>query len=293
MILSKKYNEIMDQVRVTDEMKQRVLQNVKERMEENITAGEKAESEGSEHKSGEAQKQEHGKTPETGKIIHSRFLSYSRTSRYLSVAACIMMLLVGGLTVPRLLHRGNGLLPDSTSAAVGMEPGETMVGFAQPGAEENQDELGGQAGAMVGNGMVEVDSLAELSQVLGFSVPEIKNIPFEVTNTVYTNGWNEFAQVEYQGGAMAENREEGQMEGQAEAEEVMFRKARGTDDISGDYDAYSDVKEITVNETAVTLKGENGQYSLAIWQQDGFTYSLSYEPGGREDAFVMMIQSIR
>ena len=277
--MSKKYNEIMDQVRVTDEMKQRVLQNVKERMEENITAGEKAESEGSEHKSGEAQKQEHGKTPETGKIIHSRFLSYSRTSRYLSVAACIMMLIVGGLTVPRLLHRGNGLLPDSTSAAVGMEPGETMVGFAEPGAEENQDELGGQAGAMVGNGMVEVDSLAELSQVLGFSVPEIKNIPFEVTSTVYTNGWNEFAQVEYQGG------------NQTESEEVLFRKAKGTDDISGDYNVYTDVKEITVNETAVTLKGENGQYSLAIWQQDGFTYSLSYEPGGREDAFVMMIQS--
>lgn len=277
--MSKKYNEIMDQVRVTDEMKQRVLQNVKERMEENITAGEKAESEGSEHKSGEAQKQEHGKTPETGKIIHSRFLSYSRTSRYLSVAACIMMLIVGGLTVPRLLHRGNGLLPDSTSAAVGMEPGETMVGFAEPGAEENQDELGGQAGAMVGNGMVEVDSLAELSQVLGFSVPEIKNIPFEVTSTVYTNGWNEFAQVEYQGG------------NQTESEEVLFRKAKGTDDISGDYNVYTDVKEIAVNETAVTLKGENGQYSLAIWQQDGFTYSLSYEPGGREDAFVMMIQS--
>ena len=277
--MSKKYNEIMDQVRVTDEMKQRVLQNVKERMEENITAGEKAESEGSEHKSGEAQKQEHGNTPETGKIIHSRFLSYSRTSRYLSVAACIMMLIVGGLTVPRLLHRGNGLLPDSTSAAVGMEPGETMVGFAEPGAEENQDELGGQAGAMVGNGMVEVDSLAELSQVLGFSVPEIKNIPFEVTSTVYTNGWNEFAQVEYQGG------------NQTESEEVLFRKAKGTDDISGDYNVYTDVKEIAVNETAVTLKGENGQYSLAIWQQDGFTYSLSYEPGGREDAFVMMIQS--
>ena len=100
-----------------------------------------------------------------------------------------------------------------------------------------------------------------------------------MTSTVYTNGWNEFAQVEYQGG------------NQTESEEVLFRKAKGTDDISGDYNVYTDVKEIAVNETAVTLKGKNGQYSLAIWQQDGFTYSLSYEPGGREDAFVMMIQS--
>ena len=30
MILSEKYKEIMDQVRVTDEMKQRVLRNMKE-----------------------------------------------------------------------------------------------------------------------------------------------------------------------------------------------------------------------------------------------------------------------
>ncbi len=224
--MSKKYNEIMDQVRVTDEMKQRVLQNVKEEIE--------AE-----------------KTPESGKIIRSRFLSYGRASRYLSVAACIMMLLVGGLTVPKLLNRGNA----------------------------PQNEAGGEVGAMVGNGMVEVDSLAELSQSIGFSVLEIKNIPFEVTSTVYTNGWNEFAQVEYQGGS--------------QEEAVLFRKARGTDDISGDYNVYSDVKEITVNEVSVTLKGDEGQYKLAIWQQDGFAYSLSYEPDGSEDVFVEMIQSVQ
>lgn len=79
--------------------------------------------------------------------------------------------------------------------------GETMVGFEAPGAEESQNEAGGQAGAMVGNGMVEEDSLAELSKSIGFSVPEVKNIPFEVTSTVYTNGWNEFAQVNTRGKA--------------------------------------------------------------------------------------------
>ena len=66
MILSKKYNEIMDQVRVTDEMKQRVLQNVKEGIETE-------------------------KIPESGKIIHSRFLSYGRVSFRCSLyhdAAC-------------------------------------------------------------------------------------------------------------------------------------------------------------------------------------------------------------
>ena len=121
--------------------------------------------------------------------------------------------------------------------------------------------------------------MAELSQVLGFSVPEVKNTPFEVTSTVYTNGWNEFAQVEYQG--------------KSQDEAVLFRKARGTDDISGDYNTYSDVKEVTVKEVSVTLKGDDGQYKLAIWQQDGFAYSLNYEPGGSQAVFVEMIQSVQ
>ena len=276
MILSKKYKEIMDQVRVTDEMKQRVLQNVKAEMEAEkesklrMNAGNKART---------IRKQRSGEWPESGKIIQSRFFSYGRTSRYLSAAACIMMLIVGGLTVPRLLHRGNGLPLDPTGTAVGMAPGETMVGFEAPGAEESQNEAGGQAGAMVGNGMVEVDSLAELSKSIGFSVPEVKSIPFEVTSTVYTNGWNEFAQVEYQG--------------ESQDEAVLFRKARGTDDISGDYNTYSDVTEVTVNEVFVTLKGNEGQYKLAIWQQDGFAYSLNYEPGGSENVFVEMIQRVQ
>lgn len=274
--MSKKYKEIMDQVRVTDEMKQRILRNVKEQVEAEkesklrMNAGNKVRT---------IRKQKSGERPESGKIIQSRFFSYGRTSRYLSAAACIMMLIVGGLTVSRLLHRGNELSPDPTGAAVGMAPGETMVGLGEPGSETGQDELGGQAGAMIGNGMVEVDSLAELSQVLGFSVPEVKNIPFEVTSTVYTNGWNEFAQVEYQG--------------KSQDEAVLFRKARGTDDISGDYNTYSDVTEVTVKEVSVTLKGDDGQYKLAIWQQDGFAYSLNYEPGGSEDVFVEMIQSVQ
>lgn len=275
--MSKKYQEIMDQVRVTDEMKQRVLQNVKEQMEAERTEGTNA---GSRirmiQKQETGKKAEFGKTPESGKIMRSRFLSYGRTSRYLSAAACIMMLLVGGLTVTKLLNRGAPVNP--TEPAVGMMPGETLASSETEGKHASQDEAGGEVGAMVGNDMVEVDSLAELSQALGFPVPELKNIPFEVTGVVYTNGWNEFAQVEYRGGTSVE--------------EVMFRKAKGSDDISGDYNTYTDVKEITVNDVSVTLKGDRGTYSLATWQQDKFTYSLCLESGGSEDAFVSMIQSI-
>ena len=159
----------------------------------------------------------------------------------------------------------------STGETVTVQPSEDFVGMPNPFTDnatlEEAEEYSG------------FSPMAELSQVLGFSVPEVKNIPFEVTSTVYTNGWNEFAQVEYQG--------------KSQDEAVLFRKARGTDDISGDYNTYSDVKEVTVKEVSVTLKGDDGQYKLAIWQQDGFAYSLNYEPGGSEAVFVEMIQSVQ
>lgn len=224
--MSKKYKEIMDQVRVTDEMKQRILQNVKNEME-------------------------------TPKISRSRFLSYGKTSRYISAAACIAMLLVGSLTVTRFLDRE--AMPNPNESAGDMISGE------------------GQGEAMVVNGMEVLDSAQELSQALGFSVTDITDIPFEVKNTEYTNGWNEFAQIVYQG----------------EDSEILFRKARGTDDISGDYNTYEDVKVVSIHHAEVTLKGESENYSLAIWQQDGFTYSLSMEPSGSEAVFVEMIRSIQ
>lgn len=103
MILSEKYKEIMDQVRVTDEMKQRVLRNMKEQVEAEkasklrMNAGNKVRT---------IRKQKSGERPESGKIIQSRFFSYGRISRYLSAAACIMMLIVGGLTVPAAAASG-------------------------------------------------------------------------------------------------------------------------------------------------------------------------------------------
>ena len=70
MILSEKYKEIMDQVRVTDEMKQRVLRNMKEQVEAEkasklrMNVGNKVRT---------IRKQKSGERPESGKIIQSRF----------------------------------------------------------------------------------------------------------------------------------------------------------------------------------------------------------------------------
>lgn len=54
---------------------------------------------------------------------------------------------------------------------------------------------------------------------------------------------------------------------------MCIRKAAGSEDVSGDYNSYAQVKTVD----GVTLKGEDGAFTLAVWTKDGYTYSVSLE----------------
>lgn len=66
----------------------------------------------------------------------------------------------------------------------------------QPG---QQEPTSGQEMVGVVNGMETVASAEELSQKVGFPVSDLKDLPFTVEHTEYTNGWGEFAQIDYEG----------------------------------------------------------------------------------------------
>ena len=53
--------------------------------------------------------------------------------------------------------------------------------------------------------------------------------------------------------------------------EMLIRKAMDTGDISGDYNEYPQVETMD----GVTLKGENGLFSLAVWTSGEYSYSIS------------------
>lgn len=135
-------------------------------------------------------------------------------------------------------------------------------------------EQGTEESVAIANGMVEVNSIDELSAAVNFQVNEVSGLPFNVENEVYTSYWGEMAQIEYTG----------------EGETAVFRKGTGTDDVSGDYSVYSNVKEITVGANTVTLKGENNVFTLAVWTDGEYSYSLDISSGLSEDEWSEMIR---
>ena len=53
-----------------------------------------------------------------------------------------------------------------------------------------------------------------------------------------------------------------------------LRKEKGELDPSGDFTEYAETKEKCVDGINVTLRGENGRWSLATWTRDGYSYSV-------------------
>ncbi len=56
-------------------------------------------------------------------------------------------------------------------------------------------------------------------------------------------------------------------------DEIRIRKAAGDEDCSGDYNAYSEEKTVTVGDREVTLRGNNGKVMVAVWTEGGYSYS--------------------
>ena len=71
---------------------------------------------------------------------------------------------------------------------------------------------------------------------------------------------------------------------------ILVRKAKGEEDLSGDTNTYDVVKTETVGGKSVRLKG-NEQYALvAIWQKGGYSYSITCQGLAYEEMLALVEQ---
>ncbi len=80
--------------------------------------------------------------------------------------------------------------------------------------------------------------------------------------------------------------------GTDEDSEVTIRKAKGTEDISGDYNTYGFEKEISVDGISALAKGDGDMIKLLTWQKGGFTFALHAAKGMTEEQVMDIINLI-
>ena len=209
MTLNRKYDEAMEHIEITPEMRDRILSNIQNM---DLTGN---------------------KTP---KVI--RFPQWKQVA---TLAACLMAVLVGTLTLPHMFHQG---------------PDDPIVDLGPVGD------------------IVEVDTLEELTEKVGFNVSEWSALPFRAEKTSYTAYWQNLAEITYSG----------------EGQTATYRKGVGTEDVSGDFNDYESEVKISTSSAVVTLKGNGGLYSLAFWSDGEYSYSLSLSAGIPEAEWQFMLK---
>ena len=133
---------------------------------------------------------------------------------------------------------------------------------AEEFAAENGELKENSAGITAkGRSVEEVESMQQATELTGFTmrIPEGK-APYTV-KTISVIG-EDMIEVAY-------SKEEPFAVG------YSIRKARAEGDISGDYTEYTESKEVDSEGRKVTLKGEAGRYSLALWEENGFSYAVN------------------
>ena len=162
-----------------------------------------------------------------------------------------------GRTVTKLLSMAACLAVIIAAASALRSPAQVST------SDDLQTNEGDTPGFVQGGAdIVEPDSAAALSAAVGFEVNDI-DLPFTPEQTEYISYWHELAEIDYTG----------------EGKTACYRKAAGTEDCSGDYNVYTDVTEFEAGSITVTLKGDAGQYTLSIWTDGSYSYSLSLSDG--------------
>lgn len=203
------YRELMEQVNLTPEARERILTNV--------------------------QQADLSPQPEQ-KIVP--FRPQKQTwRRWASLAACLVVVVAALFAVPLLREQ-----PDTAP------PVQVLPPFRQ------------------------VDSLDALSEAVGFPVTDVTSLPFDPVSTTYTAYDEGLAEITYTGSG---------------GQTATYRQSCGTEDNSGDYNLYPDTQALP--DQNATLKGQDGLYTLALWSDDTYTYSLHLSSGLSADAWQALL----
>ena len=127
---------------------------------------------------------------------------------------------------------------------------------------------------------MEVKNLDEASKIAGFSL-EVPETYEDYKKQVIQAIEDDMIEVIY----YDEN---------SEHEGLRIRKAKGTDDISGDYNEYKDVETVKVGDFEIIEKGSEGNISVATWNDGTYSYAIDVaEASLTKDTIANLVSNIK
>ena len=78
-----------------------------------------------------------------------------------------------------------------------------------------------------------------------------------------------------------------------EEDEILIRKGVGSDDISGNYEEFAEVRTAAAGDLEVTLKGNDGKVTVAVWTTGSYTFSIQVDAGASQDEMLNLVEAVQ
>lgn len=146
-------------------------------------------------------------------------------------------------------------------------------------ADQTGTEVSEGENTQIPNPFVECETMADAEKLAGFEMV----VPEQIEG--YEQEWlqaidGELIQVCY---VNPEN----------EQDEVLIRKGVGSDDISGNYENFAETTTAAAGDLEVTLKGNDGKVTVAVWTTGSYTFSIQVDAGTSQDEMLSLVEAVQ
>ncbi len=141
----------------------------------------------------------------------------------------------------------------------GAQTAESVVKLVAVDADSGEQEIICGGDASTWSPFADCENLEEAENVAGIEIRVPESIEDYADISCAAMKDEQLVQVEYSRDAQ---------------HYICIRKAPGTEDISGDYNIYTEENTIDIDGREVIFKGNDGKVGLAVWTDGGYCYSI-------------------
>ena len=149
---------------------------------------------------------------------------------------------------------------------------------AQNAASPSQSAPADSASTQIANPFTECATLEEAAQLAGFPLTVPDTLAQQYPICIIRVMKDDMIELIYRN--------------DADEEVLRLRKAKGQEDISGDYNEYPETNTVTVGQRPVTQKGSGGAVSTTTWTEGEYAYAATSAAGMTSAEMVELIEGI-
>lgn len=147
-----------------------------------------------------------------------------------------------------------------------------VLAIWQPFQKEQPENPQGELTATFG--VFEAGSASELSEMVGFPVSDIKAFASAADTITWLSYGPDLAEIDYE----------------SDDQIICYRKSEGNEDNSGDYNEYTQTNKIQIESSVINIKGNDGKYNLAIWNDGTYSYSINLSTALDKKQFIKLLK---